>query len=177
MKFLFLAICLLQVALTNAQADSLFRWVDKDGKIHYGDKPAEDAIGIEQKKFGAAPVAGDDDLSYGTRKAKQDFPVTLYSAANCGDPCTQARSLLNKRGIPYVEKNLTTKEGFDAFKKLTGGNSVPALTVGKTLLSGFETVQWDSELDIAGYPKVAPYGSRPVPPAVAKPEAPAAADK
>ena len=33
------------------------------------------------------------------------------------------------------------------------------LTVGKTLLSGFEAGQWNSELDIAGYPKTAPYGA------------------
>ena len=177
MKFLFLAFCLLTVAFTNAQADSLFRWADRDGKVHYGDRPAEDAIGAEQKKFGSAPAAGDDELSYGVRKAKQDFPVTLYSAANCGDICVQARSLLNKRGVPYVEKNLASKEDAEAFKKLTGGDGIPALTVGKTLLNGFEAGQWNSELDIAGYPKTAPYGSRPVPPVVAKPDAPAATDK
>ena len=177
MKIIFLFICLLAVVYTNAQAESLFRWVDKDGKVHYGDKPAEDAIGAEQKKFGAAPAAGDDELSYGVRKAKQDFPVTLYTAANCGDTCVQARALLNKRGVPYIEKNLLTNEDIDAFKKLGGGNGVPALTVGKTMLSGFEAGQWNSELDIAAYPKTAPYGSRPLPPAASKPDVPAVTDK
>ena len=177
MKIFLLSICLLLVALNNAQADSLFRWLDKDGKVHYGDRPAEDAVGAEQKRFGTNTTAGDDDLSYGVRKAKQDFPVTLYAAAKCGDPCAQARALLNKRGVPYVEKNLVTNEEIAAFKKLTGGDSAPSLTVGKTLLSGFEAGHWNSELDIAGYPKAAPYGSRPVPPVADKPEAPAATEK
>lgn len=177
MKIFFSTICLLAAALANAQADSLFRWVDKDGKVHYGDKPAADAVAAEQKKFGAAPTAGEDGLSYGTRKARQDFPVTLYSAANCGDPCVQARSFLNKRGIPYIENNLATNEAVDAFKKLTGGYNIPALTVGKTLLNGFEAGQWNSELDIAGYPRTAPYGSRPPPPTVIKPEIPATTEK
>ena len=177
MKIFFLTICFLTASLTNAQADSLFRWMDKDGKVHYGDKPAEDAIGAKQKKFGATPTSGDDELSYGTRKAKQDFPVTLYSAANCGEACIQARSFLNKRGIPYSEKSLTTNEDVDAFKKLTGGNNIPALTVGKNILNGFEAGQWNSELDIAGYPKTAPYGSRPVPPAAIKPAIPATTEK
>jgi glutaredoxin len=177
MKFLFLAASLLAVVFASAQADSLFRWVDKDGNVHYGDNAAEGAIGAEQKKFGAAPATGDDELSYGLRKAKQDFPVTLYSTENCGDICVQARSLLNKRGIPYVEKNLASKADAEAFKKLTGGDGVPALTVGKTTLSGFEAGQWNSELDIVGYPKIAPYGSRPASPAAAKPEAPSATDK
>ena len=176
MKIFLLSICLLLVTPTNAQADSLFRWTDKDGKVHYGDKPAEDAIGTEQKKFGA-PNISDDDLPYAVRKARQDFPVTLYSMADCGDPCAQARFLLNKRGIPYVEKNLATNEDIDAFKKLTGGNNIPALTVGKSLLNGFAAAQWNSELDVAGYPKIAPYGSRPVPPVVGKPAVPAATDQ
>ena len=58
MKIFFLTICFLTATITNAQADSLFRWVDKDGKVNYGDKPAEDAIGAKQKKFGATPTGG-----------------------------------------------------------------------------------------------------------------------
>ena len=171
MKILFLSFGLLVMVFSNAHADSLYRWVDKEGKVHYGDRPAEDAIMPEQKKFGAPPDAGDDDLSYNVRKAKQDFPVTLYTTADCGEQCVLASSFLNKRGIPFIEKKLSTKAEFDAFKKQTGGTGVPALTVGKSLLSGFEAGQWNSELDLAGYPKTAAYGSRPVKPAVVKPEA------
>jgi glutaredoxin len=103
--------------------------------------------------------------------------VTLYVAENCTALCAQARSLLNKRGIPFVEKNLRTKDDAEAYKKLTGGNSVPALTIGKTLLSGFEAGQWNSALDLAGYPKTAPFGSRPLQPAVSKPDVSGASEK
>lgn len=179
MRLIIWTICLVLVAATSAQAESILRWKDKDGKVHYGDRPAEDATAVEQRKFGGTPTSGDDDLSYGIRKAKQDFPVTLYVAPNCGEFCVQARALLNKRGIPFAEKNLVTKEEIDEFKAKTGGNSIPSLTVGKSFLSGFEANQWNSELDIAGYPKITPYGLRPkqpvapvtVPPAT--PETPA----
>lgn len=177
MRVFFLTIGLLFAVIAGAQAESLFRWVDRDGKVHYGDKPAADAIGAEQKKFGAHSASGDDELSYGVRKAKQDFPVTLYVAANCGDICVQARALLNKRGVPFAEKNLSTKEDLDAYKKLTGGDSIPALSVGKTVLNGLEAGQWNSELDIAGYPRTAPFGSRPVPTPLVKPEVPVPAEK
>ena len=177
MKFFFLTICLLLMTASSTQAGTIIRWVDKEGKVHYGDKPAEDAVKTEQKRFGAAPAASDDDLSYAARKAKQDFPVTLYVTENCGDYCVQARSFLNKRGIPYTEKMLVTKEDVDTFKAKTGGNSIPALTVGKTLLSGFEAGQWNGELDIAGYPRIAAYGTRPVAPAVVKPAIPAETEK
>jgi glutaredoxin len=177
MKFFFLTMCLLLIAATNTQAETIIRWVGKEGKVHYGDRPPEDAVKTEQKRFGTAPAATDDDLSYATRKAKQDFPVTLYATEKCGEYCVQARSFLNKRGIPYTEKMLITKEDVGAFKAKTGGNSIPALTVGKTLLSGFEAGQWNAELDIAGYPRIAPYGIRPVAPAVVKPPIPAEPEK
>lgn len=177
MRVFFFSIGLLLLVIAGAQAESLFRWVDKDGKVHYGDRPAEDAIGAQQKRFGSQSATGEDELSYGVRKARQDFPVTLYVAANCAELCVQARSLLNKRGIPFAEKSLNTQEDLDAYKKLTGGTSIPALTVGKTVLSGFEAGQWNSELDIAGYPKTAPYGSRPTLPAPSKPEASTSSEK
>lgn len=172
MKYFFLMTLLLIVSASKAQADTIIRWVDKEGKVHYGDKPAEDAIKTEQKKFGSAPAASDDDLSYAARKAKQDFPVTLYVTENCIEACAKGRALLNKRGTPYTEKLLVTKDDIDAFKAKTGGSSVPVLYVGKTALTGFEAGQWDGELDIAGYPKLAPYGARPIPPAVVKPPIP-----
>jgi glutaredoxin len=171
MRILFFSFWIFVVATSNVSADTLYRWTDKDGKVHYGDKPAEGAVKAEQKKFSAASSAGDDDLPYSIRKAKQDFPVTLYSAQNCADLCVQARALLNKRGVPFVEKNLVTQQDIDEFKKKAGGSSIPSLTVGRTLLTGFEAGQWDSELDIAGYPKTAPYGVRPTAPVVAKPVA------
>jgi glutaredoxin len=177
MKFIFFIIGLLALTLNSAQADTLYRWIDKEGKVHYGDRPADDAVKAEQKRFSAPSSAGDDELSYGIRKAKQDFPVTLYVASNCSEYCVKARALLNRRGVPFVEKNLLTQEEVDAFKKLTGGDSTPTLMVGKTPLKGFEEGQWNSELDIAGYPKTAPYGTKPVQPATVAPASAPAANK
>lgn len=178
-KKLFLLIGMLLMLVNGIYADSLFRWKDKDGHIHYGDKPAEDAIETEQKKFGSLSESGEGDLPYSLRIAKQNFPVKLYVATNCGNPCAMAKSMLDKRGVPYAEINLATDKDIENFKKQTGGNSVPALTVGKTVLSGFEEVQWNSELDLVGYPKIAPYGlRRPSSPATeVKVEPPATTEK
>lgn len=177
MKFAICIFSLCLMASISVHADTLYRWVDKSGKVHYGDKTPEDAVNAEQKKFGASAAQGDDELSYGIRKAKQDFPVTLYVATNCGEYCIQARALLNKRGVPFVEKNLATKDDVEVFKKLTGSDTTPTLMVGKSPLKGFEAGRWNSELDIAGYPKIVPYGTKPAQPAAAKPETAPASDK
>lgn len=151
------------------QAGELYRWVDKAGKVHYGDTPPSEAALVEEKKF-TGTVAPDAELPYETRRAQQNFPVTLYVGDGCGEFCVQARELLNKRGIPFAEKNLVTREEIDAFKAASGGDKVPALSVGKTFVSGFSSGRWNNELDIAGYPKSASYRPLPV-------QAPAAASQ
>ena len=156
MKRIVLLLSCLAVMPSGAQADELYRWVDAQGKVHYGDVPPADAAQVTTIKSpaAAAPV---EDLPYETRRAQQNFPVTLYAADNCAEACNQARELLKKRGIPFSEKRLQTQEEIDAFKALSGSDSTPTLAVGKTFLKGFLSTQWHDELDIAGYPKTAPY--------------------
>lgn len=159
-RIVLLLVCL---AWMPAQAGELYRWVDKAGKVHYGDVPPAETAQIEEKKFSPAETPG-ADLPYATRRAQQDFPVTLYVADNCKEYCDQARRLLNERGIPYTEKKLATQEDIDAFKALSGSDSAPTLAVGHAFLKGFLATQWHSELDIAGYPKTAPYRPAVTPP-------------
>lgn len=165
MKSYFILAAMLLAALSSAQAGELYRWVDQSGKLHYGDMPPAGAAQAEKVKISDSPVSEDVDLPYETRRAKENFPVTLYVADNCIDPCQKARDFLSKRGIPFTEKGLKSKEDIDAFKKENGGEVVPALAIGKIWLNGFLAEQWDSELDAANYPKVSPYQ----PPAAAKP--------
>ncbi len=161
---------LIALVCSSAQADGLYRWVDKSGKVHYGDAPAADAANVEQKKFGAAPTVDANDLPYASRRAKQNFPVTLYVAENCSDPCKQARLFLNKRGIPFTENLLRTKEELDAFKQLSGSDGVPTLAVGKAWLKGFQTEQWGAALETAGYSQTpSPQSQPPAKPIPAKP--------
>ncbi len=165
MKIVFL-MCVLAL-LGNAQAGELYRSIDSSGKVHYSDKPLPGTEDVERLKLGSEPPP-DDSLPYETMRAQQNFPVTLYAFPECGSPCQQARDFLNKRGIPFSEKNLKTQEDLDAFFKLSGFNAAPALAVGKTWLRGFLAEQWNKELDFAGYPKSAPYRPRPAAP-TAKP--------
>ena len=151
------------LAISNVQAEGWYRWLDSSGKVHYGDAPAADAATIEQRKINVDPVKGDEYLPYETRRARQNFPVTMYVTDDCGTACQQARDFLNKRGIPFAEVSLRTKEEFDAFMQLSGSDSAPTLAVGKTWLKGFLAAGWNSELDVSGYPKTLPY--RPPSPA------------
>jgi hypothetical protein len=161
----------------SVEAGELYRWVDSSGKVHYGDAPAKDIDKDVSEsnlvKFSDMAVAN-EDLPYETRRAKEKFPVTLYVSDNCDEPCNQGRKLLSKRGIPFTEKLLQSKNDIDEFKKLTGSDGAPTLAVGKIILKGFRAEDWQEVLDTAGYPKAAPYRAPKVaPPAAASGVAPA----
>ena len=151
--------CLSSISLSS-QAAGLYRWVDSSGAVHYSDVPSSDAEKMDTRKF-SGTVTPSDDLPYETRRAQQNFPVTLYTGDGCGDVCDQARNLLNKRGVPFSEKVLKTPQDIEDFKQLSGINGEgPVLGVGRSFLKGFLDSRWNSELDIAGYPKTAGYRQR-----------------
>lgn len=154
-KFLGLCVGVLLVTAA-ANAEALYRWVDAQGKVHYGDVPMPDANKIVLKKLTASTISV-EPLSYETRRAQQKFPVTLYVANDCVDYCAQARELLQKRGIPYAEKVLVSKDEVDAFKQQVGTDRVPVLQIGENYLKGLQEQQWQAELDNAGYPKTPVY--------------------
>lgn len=157
-----------------ASAAEMYRWVDKDGKVHYSDSPPPaSAKQVQEKNLGGNNSVSAGDLPYATRVAAKNFPVTLY-VSNCGEPCNQARQHLARRGIPYAAKNPASSQAdADALKKLVGSPQVPVLVVGSASpLKGYDAGSWDAALDAAGYPKSKPYGYKePKLPEEAKPEA------
>lgn len=146
--------------LTNAHAGELYRSIDSSGKVHYSDRPLAGAEDVTEVKADKAPPP-DDSLPYETRRAMQNFPVTLYTFPECGTACKEAREFLSQRGVPFTEKSLVAQEDIDAFRKASGDSAIPKLLVGKSWIKGFLAEQWNKELDIAGYPKIAPYRPRP----------------
>lgn len=163
--FIFFSLCV------TAQAAGLYRWVDESGKVHYGDVPAPEVKQAEKKKFSNITDVPKAGLPYESRRALQNFPVTLYVADNCKEPCQKARDLLQKRGVPFTEKVLLDAKDIDAFQMASGSSEMPTVSIGKVWLSGFLAEQWNSELDIAGYPKLAPYRA-PAAPALPPKSAP-----
>jgi hypothetical protein len=163
MKRIVLFLACLAIMPLAVQAGELFRWVDKAGKMNYGDLPPADATDIVKLKYSSnTPQNG--ELPEETRRALQNFPVTLYVGDGCGETCEQARTLLGKRGVPFSETLLRTRQDVEAFKQLSGIDGVvPVLGVGKDFLKGFSELLWNNELDIAGYPKTArsPQGVAP----------------
>ncbi len=162
---------LLSGLASSAHAQELYRWVDKEGKVHYSDMPPPaDAKNTQQKKLGDNLIE-QDKLPYAFKVAAQNYPVTLYNS-DCGSVCTQARALLNKRGIPFTERNPQADgDAAKALVALVGGMPVPTLVVGNNKIKGFQENDWNGALDDAGYPANNPLSRPPVAPAKAAPVA------
>ncbi len=148
---------LLSVALLAAACGSwggdFYRWVDSQGKVHYSDQPPPASAREAQRKRMDGNVIEGDKLPYATRLAAKNHPVVLF-VTNCGKPCDQARTHLQKRGVPFTTRNPETQAGAGALKKLVGGLEVPVLLVGDAPpLKGYQASNWDAALDAAGYPK------------------------
>lgn len=154
-KSILLALLACSMAV-SASAQELYRWVDQGGKVHYSDMPPPaNAKNSQQKRLGDS-VIEQDKIPYAVKTAMQNNPVTLY-ANDCGRACDEARALLNKRGIPFADRDpQKDAEAATALTALAGGLDVPTIAIGSTKLSGFAEGAWNSALDSAGYPRSNP---------------------
>ncbi len=162
----------------GARAQStVYKWTDSQGQVHFSDAPpTEQAKNVTQKRMGGGEVDV-SQLPYATQVAMKKNPVTLYTAPQCGDPCTEARTLLASRGIPYAERDAQANPAdAEQVKKLIGALQVPVLVVGADPLKGYEENAWQSALDSAGYPRTKLPGTvAPKPVASAAPPQPSEA--
>ncbi|MGZ8209266.1 MAG: glutaredoxin family protein [Burkholderiales bacterium] len=165
----------LALCAASSGAAQLYRWVDDKGHVEWRDTPPPaHAKQVEQRNVGGNTIET-STLPYTVQQAMKNFPVTLWTF-DCGEPCTQARNHLKKRGVPHTERN-PQKES-KVLMGLTGSLEVPVLVVGSKQLKGYLESDWDAALDSAGYPKSAMPGVRIKPQSAPKaPNAPDTAAK
>jgi glutaredoxin len=147
------ALLVLLLGATGAQAQ--YKWVDTDGRTSYGDQPPRDARQVERIDAPAVLPAGGDEfvgLPFEIRRIARDFPVTLYTTvgASC-TPCSDARAFLKGRSVPFVERTVSTNKDLAAYEALGGNTRLPAVSIGRNWLRGFEAVSWGEALEHAGY--------------------------
>ena len=165
-------ITLLPIALlacaTLAQAE-LYKSVGPDGRVTYSDTPTAKAQPVDTRKAPAASVSG-TALPYELALVARAHPVTLYTSDKC-PPCFSARNLLARRGVPYVEKTVSSNEDIAALAAVAGEARLPLLTIGAAKEQGFEEGIWNRALSAAGYPQNSqlPAGWRNPPPQAAAP--------
>ncbi len=138
---------LLYAGSTSAE---LYKWVDAEGKVHYGDQPPQNAslkdISNNISSFTSVAVEGfkfDPNLIT-TRTANKK--VVMYSTEWCGY-CKQAARHFRQNNIAFVEHDIEkSSNAANDFKKL-GGRGVPLILVGKKKMSGFNASRFNRLYD------------------------------
>ena len=156
------SVALLVSLLAATPAQAQYKVVGPDGKITYTDRPAA-VPGAQVQPLRPSGSSGTSGTAGGNpappaalpaelRPLVARFPVRLYTSADCA-PCEAGRKLLQQRGVPFNERSVSSDDDIAALARLTGGRSVPALTIGGQALRGFQEADWQSTLDLAGYPR------------------------
>ena len=157
---------LLLVILSCTSHAQMYRWTDAKGRVHFSDtpplagarsvqkrgEPRRDNSRVEAKGQDSAAGRVNVNEPYAVKVARERTPVTLYTGLNC-NPCTQARTLLNARGVPFKEIFVSDEASLAAFQKTVGGGVVPSIAVGANTQRGFAEGAYHALLDAAGYPK------------------------
>jgi glutaredoxin len=139
--FLRLCLSLLGLALSAAAfAEDIHKWVDKDGNVHFGDRPPENVrtqvITVKPNVYTTTSV---ESLNASMQASET---IVMYSASWCGF-CKKARNHFQSKNIPFLEYDVeTSAKGRDDFVRLRA-NSVPVILVGKKRLNGFTPAAFD----------------------------------
>ena len=133
------------MTMPAVQAD-LYKWVDKNGKIHYGDNPPEKAklkkITGNVSSFKSVTVEPFVYNPNNITKRRKSRSVVMYSTSWCGFCKKAARHFRNKK-IPFTEYDIEkSAKAAREYKKLKG-RGVPVILIGDRRMNGFDAKTFD----------------------------------
>lgn len=125
---------LLVAGLAGAE---VYKWVDEDGRIHYGDAPREsdNATKVEVK------INTYENVTYQSL-GTFDFPearngrVIMYSTSWCG-ACKKARRYFKQNNIAFTEHDIEKSDKARKAYDRLNAKGVPVILYGRERMNGF----------------------------------------
>ena len=147
---------LLALVSTQASADTIYKWKDAQGGIHYTSDPPPKGAKVQSVVLPSANTVSSQapgraypvNATPVARESRAE-PVTLYGASWCGY-CRAARQHLNQRGIPFTDIDVDSDPGKAEFAAI-GGHGIPVILVGSARMSGYSEQQLDAMLKANGW--------------------------
>jgi glutaredoxin len=131
----------------TATAESVYKWKDDQGRVHYSNEPPPTQTGAAKVRL-VIPSFGGPAVVSGT--AGRGGGVVLYGTASCGY-CTAARNHLAQLRVPFTEFDVENDAGARAAFHELGGRGVPLILVGNQRMDGFNAGRLTDMLSNAGY--------------------------
>ena len=139
MRLLALALVLALYAALPASAQ-VYTWKDKDGKVHFGDRPPPDAkteeVKIRSYDAPSAPQDWSKVLRAKAPTAAASRGVTMYMAEWCG-VCRRARAYFTTQGIAFTEIDIEKSDAGRREFEALGGRGVPLIVADGKVMRGF----------------------------------------
>lgn len=139
----------LSALMLVSPAWALYKVVGPDGRVTYTDRPPTDRPAQALRTNGA--TVSTDGLPYELQRVVTRYPVSLFTGPKCA-PCDAARQMLKQRGVPFVEKSVTSADDVRAYAKQEGTDQLPSVRIGSKQMLGYNQAEWTSYIDAAGYP-------------------------
>lgn len=141
-------------------AQSVYKWTDEQGVVHFGDRPPIDES-AERVAIAPAPPPSVDDAAEpdatDTRQAtatpakRQRLRILMYGRMDCGY-CAKARSYFARRRIAFRELDVadSSSRAYAEWKRL-GGTGVPLFVINGKVARGFSAAGMDKRLAAYGW--------------------------
>jgi glutaredoxin len=138
------------------------KWVDAEGRVHYGDRPPAG------KAVSTAPLRGTVSIGDGMTAVEQEFQsapapaqaaplpqprrgeIWIYTTPRCRY-CRIAKEHMLLKGLKFVEKDITENPRYKAEFKALRGRGVPVTLAGAQRFDGYREANFESFLRSAGF--------------------------
>lgn len=133
----------LLVVLPCGVSAEIYKWVDENGTVHFGDrKPTHRYEQFKVKSVSGVQVYRAPPAGANRKAQTASKQVVMYGTTWCGY-CAMARSYFQARNIPYqdwdIEASPTARAEYDALQ----GKGVPLIVVGGSVMSGFSEAHFN----------------------------------
>jgi glutaredoxin len=132
---------LLAIVAGSAWPQTIYRWVDGDGRVRYTNEKPPDGVKASPLQSRISSYAGTPTvvgkpppLAAGGRG--QPAEVKMYATDWCGY-CKKARDFMAKNGVRYTELDIEKSPAARAEYDRLGGRGVPVILVGAQRMNGY----------------------------------------
>jgi len=152
---LYIVVISMLVLPASRAAAEIYKWVDKDGSVHFTDSPPPASAKAEVvtpepnrlEGYGKASAekAGNTQAMTDVRPA--DLPIVeLFVTSWCGY-CKKAEAYFQARDIPYVKYDIEKDQAAARRKSsLTQSRGVPFVMIGEVGIPGYSEAAFDKAL-------------------------------
>ncbi len=146
-----LALVLLISSMSNSvTASTLYKWIDKDGKISYQDRPPPVGQAYEEKSFADKSPASESDADL---NSEIKLPVDFYISNDCST-CDSVRTILEMNRVPYNQLLIDFNDKYQQrLIDIVGALIVPTVTIGGEPVTNLNRSSLESALSAGGHPE------------------------